>query len=107
MIITQVRLYTEFLLTLNMTLIWYLENIRLLREKEDSKIKFECREGPSSFTALCIKLLSKHQKFLALVIDPIISEKFLTCQGVDMSTLDMSTVDMSRTLFFFSKKKSS
>ena len=67
MIITQVRLYTEFLLTLNMTLIWYLENIRLLREKEDSKIKFECSEGPSSFTALCIKLfLVKTPKIFGL-----------------------------------------
>ena len=54
-----------------MTLIWYLENMHSLREKEDSKIKFECREGPSSFTALCLKLLSKHKKKLALVIDPI------------------------------------
>ena len=36
-----------------------------------------------------------------------INEKFLTCQGVDMSNVDMSSLDMSRTLFFCSLKKSS
>ena len=37
----------------------------------------------------------------------VINEKFLTCQGVDMSNVDMSSLDMSRTLFFYSQKKSS